>query len=94
MDRIKSKDYEADTIIGWGFWRIGIDALYDLIQTPDNNRTVRLPLTDWRIILVAAPDLDIAELLLHCIAGNGEIGILRHNMADRCRNRLHILTNL
>ena len=38
MDRIKSKDYEADAIIGRGCWRIGIDLLHDLIQTPDNNQ--------------------------------------------------------
>ena len=79
--------HKADTTIVRWFWRIGIDALHDLIQTADNNRIVPRPLADWRIILVAAPDLDIAKLLLHCIAGNGigEIGILRHNMADRCR---------
>ena len=65
---------------------MGIDACHNLIQTADDNRIVHLPLADWRIILVAATDLDIAKFLLHRIAGNGEIGILRHNMADRSRN--------
>ena len=46
MDRIKSKDYEADAIIGWGFWRIGIEVRQCLFQIADIDRIVRLPLTD------------------------------------------------
>ena len=82
--------HEADTTIKRGRWRIGIDMLHNLFHTT-NDRIVRLPLTDRYFILVAAPDLDIAKFLLHRIAGNGEIGIRRHNMADRGRNHLYIV---
>ena len=83
---------EADSHIVRGCWRIGIDACHDLFHTT-NDRIVRLPLADWCFILVATLDLDIAKFLLHRIAGNREIGIPRHNMADRGRSRLHIFVN-